>query len=209
VIFFSKNNLKIYIINLDNLKDKLDYFKSILSKEELLKAENIKNTKEYEKYIVIHGKLRDVLSKYIKISPKSIIFEYNKHKKPFILKNQNVKSLYFNISHTKNILIIAIIFKNKFIGVDIEDKLRKINNNLFNYVLSPFECLTNHHFFDYWTFKESVLKAVGCGIITKLNSISIDFNNKTIKLPKFGFIKKLYVLKINYKNYIITACLII
>lgn len=209
MIFFSKNNLKIYIINIDNLKDKIDYFKSILSKDELFKAENIKNAEEYEKYVVIHGKLRVVLSKYIKISPKNIIFEYNKYKKPYILKNQNEKSLYFNISHTKNILVIAITFNNKFIGVDIEDKSRKINNNLINYVLSPFECLTNHRFFDYWTFKESILKAVGCGIITKLNSISIDFENKTIKLPKFKFIKKIYVLKINYKNYIINASLII
>ena len=69
-------------------------------------------------------------------------------------KNENGKPMldkgFISISHTDNVMLVAISLKEP-IGVDIEDKNRKINDKI-NISIKQ------------WTQKEAYSKMIGCGI---------------------------------------------
>lgn len=99
---------------------------------------------------------------------------YNDFKKP-ILKNSNVK---FNISHSGNLVVCAIIEKHN-IGIDIE-QIRAINWKEFKSQMTDNEIALvatskdkSEAFFDYWTKKEAALKAHGKGLSVALPSFEI------------------------------------
>lgn len=105
-----------------------------------------------------------LLSTYFK---RKYVGEYhlNEYGKPL---SDNV---FFNISHTKGMVIIAI--DSLPIGVDIET-LRKTDDKLVKYVCSPDEELYIKNaldFYNIWTNKESLVKCIGTGIRTKVNEI--------------------------------------
>lgn len=105
-----------------------------------------------------------LLSTYFK---RKYVGEYhlNEYGKPL---SDNV---FFNISHTKGMVIIAI--DTLPIGVDIET-LRKTDDKLVKYVCSPDEELYIKNaldFYNIWTNKESLVKCIGTGIRTKVNEI--------------------------------------
>lgn len=123
----------------------------------------------------------------ISISRESII--YNDKGKPY-LRNSNI---YFNISHSKD--LVAIIIDNKECGIDIEyiDYDRKIDKLLLK-VLSPEEqkeCNKSidkyEYFYRIWTIKEAYSKYIGTGIgfsqlvntqkHTNINSYIYEYKN--------------------------------
>ncbi|MBP5427318.1 MAG: 4'-phosphopantetheinyl transferase superfamily protein [Clostridiales bacterium] len=90
----------------------------------------------------------------------------NKRGKPYV---SNIRGCYFSISHTRNILVIAV---DKLpIGVDIE-KIRDVNFKIVNRFFSKedikkFETVEQKerkdYFFKMWTQKESYVKCIGTG----------------------------------------------
>lgn len=129
--------------------------------------------------------LRDLLSRYTK---EPLVFGKGKHGKPFL------KSLHFNISHTKDLLVVAIS-KNLEVGIDVEkirefkdrDKLvrRYFSENeqkIFNGL--PEDAKTRGFFFA-WTQKEAYLKFLGKGVSVDLKTIEVQMDPK----KKPGFLK--------------------
>lgn len=101
--------------------------------------------------------------------------------KPYI-KGSDVK---FNIAHSENMVVCAI---NEMVevGVDIE-VLRNISPKDFRLQMTEGEWARIFHsknisssFFDYWTQKESVIKAIGMGLSIPLKSFEIIKNHTTI-----------------------------
>lgn len=147
---------KVFIESIDNIiinDEMLDLvsYSDINMKKTSLKAWSFLNQKLKELY-------------NISIDKENII--YNEKGKPY-LKNDNI---YFNISHSKD--LIAIIIDNKECGIDIEyiDYERKIDK-LIPRVLSPIEQLKFNkavdkyeYFYKIWTIKEAYLKYIGTGI---------------------------------------------
>ncbi len=113
--------------------------------------------------------------------------------KPFI-KN----APYFNISHSGDVIVCAIS-KSYEIGIDIE-KIKPIKIENFNSILSKedLKFIKNKKdhskaFFEVWTKKEAVLKAIGTGIIPTLFK-NITLNNN---LGIVNNIDKWYLKRIN------------
>ena len=115
--------------------------------------------------------------------------KFNKYKKPYF-----ENSLYFNISHSKNLL--ALVTSYYEVGIDIEkiknfnyDLLKKTNSNEeIKYInRDPID-----RFFILWTIKESLVKCVGTGFKNLPNQINIDIDN----IEKgYYFNKKIYYSK--------------
>lgn len=178
---FSTGQAHIWIAGTCEWLDYMYNFKSILSEEELSKASKFKLKKDQELYIISHGLLRVILSKYITITPGDLVFQRTGKGKPFL---QNIgKKYFFNLSHTEAMVIIAINWIDE-IGVDIE----KINSDfswqeIAQYYYNVAE-LTNLNkvgkdsaiqlFYTYWTRKESFLKAIGLGLIDDIRSLEVS-----------------------------------
>lgn len=178
-----KNQIKIWSIHLDEeLYSRFKPYFYVLSSKEIERAAGFKVEWSRKVYILTRVILRLILSTYIGISPRLIKFYKNDYGKPFILLND----LHFNISHSNKKLAIAI---SKFeIGIDIEYVDPEFDfYEIINLVLSRSELLTlkgllshvqRKQFFLYWTQKEALLKAIGTGINTDLNTLDLSYNKK-------------------------------
>jgi 4'-phosphopantetheinyl transferase len=104
-------------------------------------------------------------------SDKLSTLYFNKYEKPLI------KGVYFNISHSKDRVLCAIS-KNIAIGIDIEVEGRVKISDLRSFftegewtdIMSADD--KKKRLYQYWTRKESILKAIGTGL-AKLEDIHL------------------------------------
>lgn len=133
------------------------------------------------------------LSKYYDINDFKI--DISENGKPFLRDLQ----IYFNISHSKNLVVCAI---SEFpIGIDIEFSNYDINYLEFCEQMTKNELLRiqeseNHveSFFNYWTEKESLIKANGMGLQVPLKSFEV-YHHQTCIFNVRYFTKKLDIDK--------------
>ena len=108
---------------------------------------------------------------------------------------------FFNISHSNGAVIFA---KDEVpVGVDIE-RLRPVEDNLVDYISSKEEkeYIQNEiRFFEIWTSKESLTKAIGTGIKEKIKEIpGLPINDKKKYKDKM-----FYSRTVTYKEFVITV----
>jgi 4'-phosphopantetheinyl transferase len=140
-------------------------------------------SKDRRRYLVTRALVRTVLSRYLPILPKDWIFSNNAYGRPEINNAQAIETqLFFNISHTDSLIVLALA-RGRALGVDVENVLaREISTDIADRFFAPDEVRSlfsspihqrQYRFFEYWTFKESYIKARGMGL--------------SIPLDKFGF----------------------
>lgn len=175
------NEEEIYLWIYDIRKNnKFNEFIYSLSKNEIEKANRFKFQSDKSRYILAHCFVRSVLNKYLKILPKDLVFKYNSNGKPEL--NNNEKNIFFNLSHSKDIVALCIS-KKEFVGVDVE-----YINNEFGYDDIVKNCFHKNEFqewmrintfdkakvfYSYWTCKEAYIKAIGKGLSCPLDSFYI------------------------------------
>ncbi|MFB1014618.1 MAG: 4'-phosphopantetheinyl transferase superfamily protein, partial [Alteromonadaceae bacterium] len=129
--------------------------------------------------LITRAFIRDLLSYYADIAPSDWRFDKGEKDKPEIVNPP--LPLRFNLSHTKNLIICAVTLIDD-IGCDVENTTR--SNDVLavaDRYFSPSETQElfsqpleqqRQRFFDYWTLKESYIKAWGLGLAIPLK----DFN---------------------------------
>ena len=150
-----------------------------LNKTEKQRAHGFTFAEHREKFIITHGILRLLLSKYLLQDPKTIKFTHNKQGKPTITKNE----LEFNISHSGDLALFAFA-KNISLGVDVEAIKPKIEyEDIAKRFFSPTEYeqllrvptkIRKTAFFNCWTRKEAFIKAVGEGLSFPLSDFEVN-----------------------------------
>lgn len=102
---------------------------------------------------------------------------YNNYGKP-----QYNDEFYFNVSHSKNYICIAISKSN--VGIDIEEN-RKIYRNFNKSFFAVDECIINNNILNNWVIKEAYSKLLGLGLnfdFKKISAQSICLNNNIYNL---------------------------
>lgn len=151
-------------------------------------------SKHNKNQIISNCLKRRVLSQYLdlKCNDNLLSFSFTKYGKPFM----DLFDIYFNISHSKNIIIMAVssLFE---IGIDIEyldkDFFDSIQSNELDYIFTSSERSQLYSssinsikkFFDFWTIKESYLKCLGVGLVDNLYKVEVNSTYKTVKLLDF------------------------
>jgi len=186
-INISSEEIHIWYVDYKNFNDSslLEACYEILSEKEKSQYDQFSVPHVRLEYLITRAMVRSVLSRYITNFPiADITFSKNKYGKPFISDNILAKNLSFNISHTKNISVIAITAGTD-IGIDIEKNRKnfdflEIAKNSFS--MSEFNSLKNLNsykqgtrFFEIWTLKEAYIKARGKGLHIPLNLLSYSF----------------------------------
>jgi 4'-phosphopantetheinyl transferase len=166
----------------------LDYYKNILPPEDItLGATFI--AQRCREYFISHAALRILLSRiFIEVNPRSWRLSKNDFGKPSIIGPFDISPLRFNISHSIDRGAISI--GNAIdLGVDIEKVTREIDvmsiaESCFSIKelkelkeLRPPEI--GQKFFEIWTLKESLVKAVGHGLSLPLTRFSITLHSHT------------------------------
>ena len=161
-------------IELDGSPHCLERCAQWLDEEEQHRAARLIREEDRQRYVLAHGGLRAVLSRYLGIGPEVVSLYRNEAGKPSLTRElRGQPAITFNMSHAHGRALIAIS-KGQEVGVDLERirsdvEVAKLSERYF----APSEHATimqsTHEeraarFFRYWVSKEAVLKAQGLGL---------------------------------------------
>ena len=168
---------------LDMPTDLLAHLKKSLSADEVARAERFQFQQHREHFIVARGILRDILSRYLHCTPDTIRFSYNSFGKPAIQVFPQEDTIAFNLSHSNGVALY-VFQRGGDIGIDVERLDKPIDLlQAGALVFSPAEMLALRAlspalqrtvFFQYWTRKESFIKALGKGFSLPLHLIDVS-----------------------------------
>lgn len=161
----------LWCASLDLPRSRIDAFEKTLSKGERKKATGLCSCVLRRQFIASHGLLRSILARYVPAPPGDLELENDPHGKPRLVGVG--QSLSFNMAHSGELAIYAVSAQAE-VGVDLE-RIRSIEHVLMiaAQFFSPHEQAELHTlsdddqlygFFDYWTRKEALIKALGCAI---------------------------------------------
>lgn len=165
--------------------------------DDLLKSPylSIEDKLSFEKYKIDETKKEKIVSTIFK---NKYVGEYeiNEHGKP-ISENK-----FFNVSHSHG--YVVFVLDNVPIGIDIE-QIRSLNQNLIDFVSNDEEKKYIHDdtsFFELWTNKEALVKALGTGIKIRPNQIpALPLNSQRVYEGKKYFNKTIifngYVISVS------------
>ena len=132
-------------------------------------------------YLVSHALLRGALSQIVDITPDQWEFRVNAFGKPCIANPSPSYDIRFNLSHTTGMAVLAVAM-NRELGVDVEHLGRlETNTDIAERFFAPEEVAEllaqpqdtqSMRFMQYWTLKESYIKAIGMGLSCPLDSFA-------------------------------------
>ena len=162
----------------------LKRYRELLTPKEREKQQRYIFEKDRHDALITRAFIRDVLSKYLGMQAESVEFNKGEQGKPEIINP--VIPLRFNISHTKHLIACAVTLDND-IGCDVEHIERNsdvlaIADRYFSKLetdelFSLEDSAQRSRFFDYWTLKESYIKAWGQGLAIPLSEFSFHIND--------------------------------
>lgn len=159
---------------------------STLSPDEWDRARRFYFEKDRHRYVMARGMLRVILSRYLNVAPGQIRFHYNRYGKPRIMDPAGTEWLTFNVSHSSDLVLIAIAHGRK-IGVDLEQIRQDVSyDQVAQRFFSPQEYAMlqsftgaeakRKAFFDCWTRKEAYIKAQGQGLSIPLEQFDVSLD---------------------------------
>ncbi|MGV6831720.1 MAG: 4'-phosphopantetheinyl transferase family protein [bacterium] len=182
---FNLSEINLFYFNPKKYIPQIEILKEHLDNSELKRANNYHFKKDTHQFIVCRAILKMLLSKYSGINTNSIEIKYNDYKKPY----SDQFDFYFNISHSENCALIGI--SSYKLGVDIESvktnyQFDDVLNFTFNEDEIEYVSISRNKvasFFELWTRKEALLKAIGKGLDETLINLSVlDGKNAANKI---------------------------
>jgi 4'-phosphopantetheinyl transferase len=127
--------------------------------------------------------LRVILGAYLGVAPSAVTYTVNEFGKPAVIASATCCGLSFNASHSEGVALIAI-GRSVRVGVDIE-RLRPVaeaesiagrffarNEAAALLCLPPRDRVQG--FYNAWTRKEALVKALGSGLSTPLDAFEVS-----------------------------------
>lgn len=147
-----------------------------------------------QRYVLAHGGLRAVLSRYLGINPAVVSLDRQATGKPFLTRELRDRSaITFNLSHAHDRALIAVS-KSQEIGIDLEYvrsniDVAKLSERYFTpaehaAIMQAEEEQRATQFFRYWVAKEALLKAQGIGLRGLSDcEISLEAESVDMEIP--------------------------
>jgi 4'-phosphopantetheinyl transferase len=156
----------------------------LLTPDERQRCERFAFERDRRQFLAGRSLLRIVLSKYTTIPPHLWRFRVNDYGKPSIESPAAGTDLWFSVTHTSNVAAVAVAVGFQ-VGVDAEWVSRSadwktVAENYFapeewGYLRSLPDAEQRTGFFQIWTLKEALLKALGQGLSIPLNAFRFAF----------------------------------
>ncbi|KIH86015.1 4'-phosphopantetheinyl transferase family protein [Pseudomonas batumici] len=163
----------------------LNAYRELLSRAEREQERRFQFTSDRRRYLVTRALVRIVLSRYLPVLPKDWLFCTNAYGRPQAVNVEARQAqLSFNISHTHGLIAMGVT-RYRLLGLDVEnvngpafcsgivDRYFAADEVLAFYRVPPEQ--RRDRYFEYWTFKESYIKARGMGLSIPLDKFSFDY----------------------------------
>ncbi len=184
-------DIDVWLTRYDLIMDdaRLDAMRELLDQDERPQEHVFYFADDRKRYLVTRAMVRTVLSRYIPLPPESWIFTRNEYGRPAIANEiidawPEARGLRFNLSHTRGLIALAVS-RDRDVGVDVEHlSVREVSLGIAHRFFSATEVRDlasvpengrQDRFFEYWTFKESYIKARGMGLSLPLDGFSFEF----------------------------------
>jgi 4'-phosphopantetheinyl transferase len=156
---------------------------TVLSEDERERLARLASERDQQRFIVAHGALRDVLARYLEVTPSRVEYVHNPSGKPALDPGFG-SPLRFNLSHSGALALIAIAM-DADVGVDVECvRAHRDYSEIARWFFSATEAeylasvpYAEHAeaFIRCWTLKEAFLKARGDGLTAVLDGLPLTF----------------------------------
>jgi 4'-phosphopantetheinyl transferase len=155
----------------------------LLSEDERKQASRFHFERDRRRFIVSHGVLREILSRYLDVAPDQVQYRHGLRGKPYLAVSSDGYDLQFNMAHSNEVALYAIA-SGREVGIDLEyvqpiADVEQISSRFFSLredatLRSLPETQRLEAFFSCWTRKEAYLKAVGDGLTRPLNHFDVS-----------------------------------
>jgi 4'-phosphopantetheinyl transferase len=154
----------------------------LLSAEECERAARFHFAADKNRFVVRRAVLRQLLAAQLEIPPAAVRYNFSSHGKPAVANPENSGGLGFSCSHSADWALVALARASE-LGVDLEkqrqlDEIDGLAERFFSEMeirelMSLPQNLKTAGFFNGWTRKEAIVKAIGLGLTFPLNRFSV------------------------------------
>ncbi len=167
------DQVKVYNVDVSDTVGHEDAALRWLDETEIARSDKFLLPEPKRRFVLCRAALRSILCDLIGCGNADLSFEEAEKGKPYATLKGQIVDIGFNVSHSGDYGLIAV-GEIQHLGIDIEQRRQRRDLDLLlSTVLAPAEkahiALADDQrkhdlFFDYWTVKEAVLKAVGVGM---------------------------------------------
>lgn len=161
--------IHVWLVDVDRWAAQHGSGDALLSAEESEAAGSFRAAPLRERYVVAHGALRVLLSRYARTAPQAWKFRRTRYGRPEIAGRSRLR---FSLSYGHGLVALAFT-RQADLGVDIAWTGRRVDaRRIAERAFAPGELAdlrslradaARARFFDYWTLKEAYAKAIGRG----------------------------------------------
>lgn len=173
-ISLEPNAVHLWAIKLDGSSHCVKLCAEWLDEVERHRAARLVREEDRRYYVLAHGGLRAVLSRYLGVHPDAVSLSRNETGKPSLTGELRDRSaVTFNLSHAHGRALIAVS-KAQEVGVDLEFvradiEVANLSERFFTHsehtaIMQATDEQRATRFFRYWVAKEALLKAQGIGL---------------------------------------------
>ena len=179
----ARDEIHVWTVAIDGRIDAGEERMETLAQAERMRASRFMQEADAARFVQRRRALRAILGRYLGIAPQEVAFAANEFGKPSVLPSRTCDDLSFNASHSGAIALVAV-GRSVAIGIDIERMRAEVEGLAIatrffgaNEVaalagLAPDDRVAG--FFNAWTRKEAVVKAVGGGLSIPLDSFEVS-----------------------------------
>jgi 4'-phosphopantetheinyl transferase len=187
MIALTSDEIHLWLAFYDEIQDERLHstYRAILTDAERQQQLRFLFARDQLRYLVTRALVRTVLARYAPIAPEHWTFATNSYGRPYIANcDAAAADLHFNVSHTHSLIVLGLT-RGGELGVDVENvRDRAAPIDIADRFFAPAEVAAlaqvraderHDRFFEYWTFKESYIKARGMGLSLPLDKFSFHF----------------------------------
>jgi 4'-phosphopantetheinyl transferase len=177
----------------------LDEYRTLLTPDEAERASRFLRDSDRANFVIARAMARTMLSSYVEMPPESWRLRIEARGRPEVDNlPPGAPDVRFNISHTEGLVACAATVGRE-VGVDVEQIERRLTHDVADRFFSPQEVADLRAlpadeqpivFFDYWTLKESYIKARGLGLALPLDQFT--FHRSSDGAPTISFSPELH-----------------
>jgi 4'-phosphopantetheinyl transferase len=172
---------------------------ALLTPDERTRAERFCFHGDRLRFVTARAMVRAMLSRHVDLPPDAWRLRIESYGRPEVANlPPGAPDLRFNISHTEGLVACALTV-GRDVGIDIEHVRRQLTHDVAERFFSSQEVADLRLlpkdeqelvFFDYWTLKESYIKARGLGLALPLDQFT--FHRHAGRAPHISFAPELH-----------------
>lgn len=185
VVNLTSESLHIWHIPLDAASDCKRLLED-LSKEEQVRTARFAQDASRDHYILAHSAVRHILAGYLGTTPAQLQLTTTEYDKPVLLPDQYPLDLRFNLSHCRNLALLAVTLERE-VGIDLEHlaiprKTAPLTRRYFtDQIVQALSSLDQDQqktaFLRLWTQFEAYKKALGTGLRGDKTKLSLNWKS--------------------------------